>query len=415
MRTELPLAGTDWNTLKIQLEDFKSGDVNWRDGRLGVYVFHAGMDVMNVGKDAYHLYQTENALGSAAAFPSLKKMETEVVDMGLSLLNAPEGACGNMTSGGSESIFMAVMCARNEASARGVDVVGAELLIPYSAHPAFDKAAGYLGLQVTRIALQGDHRADVAAMAAAISERTIMLVGSAPCYPYGLVDPIDALSELALERKLWLHVDACVGGYFLPHARANGGAVPAFDFTLPGVRSISADLHKYGFTPKAASTIFHRSEAQRAHQIFKFKDWPAGSMSTQTAAGSKPGGAIAGAWAVLNYLGAAGYRDKAAMIVSAQQQLSEGVAAIDGVEMLHEQRLAVSLIGSSELNVIALWQGMKQRGWFTSVITDPLALHLMVQPFHLQVMDELLSDLAATVIEVKAGANRATGEAPKYS
>jgi glutamate/tyrosine decarboxylase-like PLP-dependent enzyme len=170
----MPSVGTDWKSLKAQLESFKAGDVNWKDGRLGVYVFHAGHDVMDVGKDAYHLYQTENGLGGGTAFPSLKKMESEVVAMGLGLLNGPDGACGDMTSGGSESIFMAVKSCRDQAKAQGKDVVGAELVIPYSAHPAFDKAAGFLGLVVNRIPLQDNHLADVKAMSDAITDRTIM-------------------------------------------------------------------------------------------------------------------------------------------------------------------------------------------------------------------------------------------------
>lgn len=415
MRTALPDKGRDWDTLKGEMEAFKTGDIDWKSGRLGVYVFHAGLDVMNVGKEAYQLYHTENALGSETAFPSLKKMETDVIDMGLSLLHGPEGACGNMTSGGSESIFMAVKTCRDQARSKGMDVVAAELIIPYSAHPAFDKAAGYLGLTITRVPLQENYLADVQAMKAAISDKTIMLVGSAPCYPYGLIDPIEELGALAQDEGLWLHVDSCVGGYFLPHARSVGVDVPAFDFEVPGVCSISADLHKYGFTPKAASTIFHRTEEQRAHQIFDFKGWPAGGMTTQTAAGSKAGGAIAGAWAVLNYLGVNGYEEKARMIVAAQDKLAQGLESIDGLYPLHESRYAISTIASAELNIFSIWQKMVDRGWFTSAIMEPVALHLMVQPFHVEVMDKFLKDLAEVAELVKRDADDSEAEKPRYN
>ncbi len=415
MRATLPDKGRDWDTLKGEMESFKSGDINWKSGRLGVYVFHAGMDVMNVGKQAYQLFHTENALGGGTAFPSLKKMETDVIDMGLNLLNAPEGACGNMTSGGSESIFMAVKTCRDQARSKGKDVVGAELVIPYSAHPAFDKAAGYLGLTVTRVPLQENHLADVSAMKAAISDQTIMLVGSAPCYPYGLIDPIVELGVLALAEGLWLHVDSCVGGYFLPHARNVGIDVPAFDFSVPGVCSISADLHKYGFTPKAASTIFHRTEEQRSHQIFDFKGWPAGGMTTQTAAGSKPGGAIAGAWAVLNYLGVNGYEEKARMIVNAQEKLSAGLESIAGLRPLHDCRYAISTITSDEINLFSVWQGMVDRGWFTSAIMEPVALQLMVQPFHIEVMDDFLKDLAEVTDHVRQDEDTIEVAKPRYN
>jgi glutamate/tyrosine decarboxylase-like PLP-dependent enzyme len=415
MRTALPDKGRDWNTLKGEMEAFKSGDIDWKSGRLGVYVFHAGLDVMNVGKEAYQLYQTENALGRETAFPSLKKMEDDVIDMGLTLLHGPEGACGNMTSGGSESIFMAVKTCRDQARSKGKDVVGAELIIPYSAHPAFDKAAGYLGLTINRVALQDNHLADVDAMKAAISVKTIMLVGSAPCYPYGLIDPISDLGVVAQEADLWLHVDSCVGGYFLPHARHVGVDVPAFDFEVPGVCSISADLHKYGFTPKAASTIFHRTEEQRSHQIFDFTGWPAGGMTTPTAAGSKAGGAIAGAWAVLNYLGVNGYQEKAQMIVRAQDQLAEGLESIDGLRPLHENTYPISTIASDDLNLFSVWKGMVDRGWFTSAIMEPVALQLMVQPFHLEVMDQFLKDLSEVAESVRQEGEGGETAKPRYS
>ncbi|MDK1024160.1 MAG: aminotransferase class V-fold PLP-dependent enzyme [Gammaproteobacteria bacterium] len=415
MRTALPDKGRDWDTLKGEMEAFKAGDIDWKSGRLGVYVFHAGMDVMNVGKEAYQLYHTENALGSETAFPSLKKMEADVIDMGLSLLQGPEGACGNMTSGGSESIFMAVKACRDQARSKGKDVVAAGLVIPYSAHPAFDKAAGYLGLTVTRVPLQENYLADVQAMQTAISDNTIMLVGSAPCYPYGLIDPIEELGVLAQDEGLWLHVDSCVGGYFLPHARSVGVDVPAFDFEVPGVCSISADLHKYGFTPKAASTIFHRTEEQRSHQIFDFNGWPAGGMTTQTAAGSKAGGAVAGAWAVLNYLGVDGYEEKARMIVNAQDKLAKGLETIDGLYPLLESRYAISTIASAELNIFSVWKRMVDRGWFTSAIMEPVALHLMVQPFHVEVMDEFLKDLSEVAELVRQDADNSEAEKPRYN
>ena len=263
----LPEQGRDWDSIRAQMVDFGQDDADWRNARTAVYVFHPGDDVLEVAKQAYALYQSENALGPAA-FPSLRRMESEVISMGLGLLHGPEGACGNMTSGGTESILMAVKTCRDQARARGMDTRGAEILCPRSTHLAFDKAAQYFDLETVRIPVANDLRADVAAMADAVNERTIMLVGSAPCFPFGLIDPIEALSELALERQLWLHVDACVGGYFAPFARMNGLPVPAFDFELEGVSSISADLHKYGYAAKGASTIFHRSEAQREFQLF---------------------------------------------------------------------------------------------------------------------------------------------------
>ena len=411
-RTRLPEKGTPWTDLETRMRAMGEGDVDWRSGRAAVYVFHAGEDVLDVGKQAYALYQSENGLGPAA-FPSLARMESDVIDMGLGLLQAPEGACGNLTSGGTESILMAVKTCRDQAAANGMDTADAELVVPWSAHLAFDKAAGYLGLEVKRVPVGADYRADVAAMAEAISDRTIMLVGSAPCFPYGLIDPIDALSDLALRRGLWLHVDACVGGYFNPFARMNGVDVEPFDFSLPGVSSISADLHKYGYTAKGASTIFHRSEAQREFQIFVCDTWPAGLMRTPTAAGTRPGGAIAAAWAVMNYLGEEGYRQKAADVVEARKRIEAAVAAIPELAVIGAPKLGLVAYGMADgcddFGIFDIWARLKGRGWFTGVVTEPPGIHLMLSPAHLRVVDEYVSDLQAVLEEVRKGA-RAEGE-----
>jgi glutamate/tyrosine decarboxylase-like PLP-dependent enzyme len=342
-------------------------------------------------------------------------MESEIIDMGLSLLNAPEGARGNLTSGGTESILMAVKTCRDQARAAGKDTDGAEIVMPRSAHPAFDKAAHYLGLRIVRVPVVDDLGADVEAMAAAAGPRTIMLVGSAPCFPYGVVDPIPALSDLALERDLWLHVDACVGGYFAPFARMNGVELPDWDFSVRGVRSISADLHKYGYAAKGASTIFHRSEAQWAHQIFTFDDWPAGGMMTPTYAGTRPGGAIAAAWAVLNYLGVEGYRDKVKAVTDTRARLMNAIQEMDGLRTYGDPRLGLFIYGSDELDPFAIWAKLKGKGWFTGLTTEPRAIHLMLSPAHAEVADQYLSDLAQAVAEVRGSGETAKDTQARYA
>ena len=413
-RPTLPEKGTDWTTLREQLVAKGSRDVDWRHARTAVYVFHAGDDVLAVAKDAYAMYQSENALGPMA-FPSLKEMEAEVVGMGLSLLHAPEGAAGSMTSGGTESILMAVKACRDEARSRGVDTNGANLVIPRSAHPAFDKAAHYLGLEIVRVPVAADLRADVAAMAAAIGPRTLMIVGSAPCFPYGLVDPIEALSDLAQERGVWLHVDACVGGYFAPFAKMNGVDVPAFDFAVPGVRSISADLHKYGYAAKGASTIFHRSEAQWQHQVFSFDQWPAGGMSTPTLAGTRPGGAIASAWAVLRYLGVEGYREKARLVCDTRAKLVAAIRAMDGMLVHGDPQLGLFAYGSTSYDPFAIWGGMMRRGWFSGLTTEPRGIHQMLSPAHAGVADEYLADLTACIEAVAKSGETAKDTQARYA
>ena len=412
----LPEHGRNWEAIRKEMLALGKDDADWRNGRTAVYVFHPGEDVLRVAKEAYALYQSENALGPAA-FPSLRQMESDVVSMGLGLLHGPEGATGNITSGGTESILMAVKTSRDQARARGVDTNGAEILVPRSAHLAFDKAAHYLGLKMVRVPVAQDLRADVRAMAAAITDRTLMLVGSAPCFPYGLIDPIEELSELAVKRDLWLHVDACVGGYFAPFARMNGVPVSPFDFELPGVASISADLHKYGYAAKGASTIFHRTAEQYAHQIFVCDDWPAGGMTTPTAAGTRPGGAVASAWAVMHYLGVDGYRAKVRRVTETRERLMQAIDAMPGLRTHGAPVLGLFTYGSDDPSVpiFAVWAELKKRGWFTGLVTEPRGIHLMLSPSHADVAETYLEDLADALAAVRAGAGAGGKTEARYS
>jgi len=391
MRTPLPQAGAPWAELKPRMVDYAQGDVRWRDGKTAVYVFNAGPDVEQVQKEAYALFQSENGLGPVA-FPSLKRMEAEVVGFGLSLLHGPDEAVGTVTSGGTDSITMAMKAARDYArKERGV-TGPLNIVLPRSAHPAFDKAAAVMEIEVRRIPLR-DFLADPQAMAEAADAATIMIVGSAPCFPYGLIDPIAALSELALARDLWLHVDACVGGYIAPFVRMNGGDIPPFDFELAGVRSMSADLHKYGYCAKGASTVFFRSAALQAFMVFDFKDWPGGRMVTPTLAGTRPGGAISAAWAVMNFLGVDGYRAKQGLVTGARERIEAGVTAL-GFQVLGSPKLGITAFHHPDVNAMAIWAKLRERGWFTSVATEPPALHLMLSPFHAEAADTYLADLA---------------------
>ena len=411
---EMPTDGRDWAELKREMIERGTGDAKWREGKTAVYVFNAGEDVAAVQKEAYTLYMSENGLGPLA-FPSLKQMEDEVIGMGLSLLHAPEDGAGTITSGGTDSITMAVKAARDHARAtRGVSAA-ANLVAPFSAHPAFDKAAHLMDIEVRKVPVGDNLLADVAAMADAIDEQTVMLVGSAPNFPYGLIDPIEALGRVAEARSLWLHVDACVGGYFAPFARMNGLPVAPFDFSVPGVRSISADLHKYGYTAKGASTLFHRSAAQREHQVFQFDAWPAGGMTTPTAAGTRPGGAIASAWAVLHYLGVEGYREKARLVTDTRAHLMTEIAAHPALRTFGDPQLGLFTYGSDELDIFAVWGRMAKRGWFTGLVTEPRGIHLMLSPVHAQVADEYLRDLRESVDDVAATGEDAAGVSARYS
>lgn len=239
----MPEKGSDWEDLKQEMIGRGAGDAKWREGKTAVYVFNAGEDVTRVQQEAYTMYMSENGLGPLA-FPSLKQMEDEVVGMGLALLHGDDRSTGAMTSGGTDSITMAVKAARDFASANKKTEGQPNIVAPWSVHPAFDKAAIMMNLEVRRVPVADNLLANVSAMSEAIDEDTIMLVGSAPSFPYGLIDPIEDLGSLAEQKDVWLHVDACVGGYIAPFVRMNGVDIPPFDFEVDNVKSISADLHK---------------------------------------------------------------------------------------------------------------------------------------------------------------------------
>ena len=408
---EMPSEGRDWPSLKTEMVARGGDDAKWRDGKTAVYVFNAGEDVAAVQKEAYTLYMSENGLGPLA-FPSLKQMEDEVVGMGLSLLHAPEDAKGTITSGGTDSITMAVKAARDFARHKKGLTGTANLVAPYSAHPAFDKAARLMDIEVRRVPVAEDLLADTAAMADAADEQTIMLVGSAPSFPYGLIDPIQALSKLALDQNLWLHVDACVGGYIAPFVRMNGGDIPPFDFELAGVSSMSADLHKYGYCAKGASTVLFRSAELHEQMVFDCSDWPGGRMITPTLAGTRPGGAISAAWAVMNFLGVTGYRKKHGQVTDAREAVAEGVRAL-GFEVLGSPQLGIIAFAHPEADVFTVYRNMYRKGWFTSLTTEPPALHLMLSPFHEEVVDQYLHDLKESLAE--AGSTKTEGFEARYS
>lgn len=395
--THLPENSRGWNDLAAELEQHRSKDADWRRGRTALFVFNAGEDVRQVGERAYLAYMAENALG-LRAFPSLSAMEAGIVAIAHELMHAPEGAGGYFTTGGTDSITMAVKACRDHAASRGMDTVGAEIVAPETAHPAFNKAAHLMNLRVVRVPVGADYKADPEAMAAAMGERTIMAVASAPCFPYGLVDPVPEVAAAAAERGVWCHVDACVGGYFLPFAEQVGVSVPEWDFRVPGVCSISADLHKYGYAPKGASTVLYRSQDLAAHQVFSFDVWPSGVMTTPTLHGTRPGGAIAGAWAVLQHLGYEGFRHAVRDVLAARAEIEAG-AAEAGFAPVGEPQLGLTALTHPSKDVMAIADAMAARGWVSSRTAVPPAIHLMLSPAHKQFAGDYVADLLAATAD----------------
>jgi glutamate/tyrosine decarboxylase-like PLP-dependent enzyme len=395
----LPAQGRPKEAVLAQMRAARDHDVRWRQGRAFSLVFHAGDDVSAVLQEAYTLFFAENGL-NPTAFPSLRRFETEVVAMTAGLLGGGAQTVGNMTSGGTESLLLAVKTARDWGRAtRGI--TAPEMVLPATAHPAFDKAAHYFGVRAVRVPVGADFRADVDAVRGAVTANTVLIVGSAPQYPHGVVDPIEGLAAVAAARDMLMHVDACVGGLMLPFVRRLGYPVPPFDLSVPGVTSISADLHKYGYAAKGASVLLYRDNAVRRHQLFAAMDWPGGIYASPAIAGTRPGGAIAAAWAVLNYLGEAGYLRLNGTVMEAVARLKAGIRAIPGLRVLGEPEMSVMALAGDGLDIYEVGDELTARGWYLDRQQFPPSLHLTVHHGHAAVVDEFLADLAAAAEAVR--------------
>jgi glutamate/tyrosine decarboxylase-like PLP-dependent enzyme len=377
------------------LDALRKDDGDAAGARLFSLVYPTRPDVLEVAKDAYTRFFSENAL-NPMTFPSLARLEAEIIDDALALLHAPAGACGSMTSGGSESLLLAVKTARDWARATRPEVREPEMLLPVTAHPALLKAAHLVGVRPVLVPTSAALVVDVAAARELMSERTILVVGSAPQYPHGVVDPIAELGALAAEHGVLCHIDACIGGFFLPWLAKLGRPVPAFDFAVPGVTSISADLHKYAYAAKGASVVLYRTRALRRHQFYVHADWPGGLFGSPGVLGTRPGGAIAAAWAVSRYLGEEGYVELARRAMDATERITRGVRAIDGLHVLGEPVMSLVAIGSSgRVDPYVIGDRLQERGWRIDRQHSPPSLHLTISPAHDAIADRFLSDLAA--------------------
>jgi len=307
---------------------------------------------------------------------------------------------GNMTSGGTESILCAVKAARDRGLEKNPGLKP-EMIVPLSAHPAFDKAANYFGVKIHHAPLRDDYRANVNEMKKLINENTILIVGSAPAYPHGVIDPVEELGKLALERNVLFHVDSCVGGYILPFVERLGYPVPKFDFRVPGVTSLSMDLHKYGYVTKGASVILFKDSDLRKMQYFVYTGWPGGIYASPTVIGSKGGGAIAAAWATLNYLGIEGYMNMAKAVMDAVQKIKERVSKMEGVHVISDPDASVLAITSYKHGIFDIGDELSLKGWHIDRQQNPASLHFTISYGNTPHIDALLSDLEAAVRKMK--------------
>jgi glutamate/tyrosine decarboxylase-like PLP-dependent enzyme len=395
----LPQKGLSREEVLKTLKSFKADDVKWHEGQLFGLIYEAGPEVEALVKEASALFLIENGL-SPMAFPSLVKMETEVVSNVISLSGGDDETVGSFTSGGTESIFMALKAARDWARHTYPQIEAPEMVVPVTAHPAWNKAAHYLDIKISMTPVKDDLRADVAAMQNAITKNTIILGGTAVTYPHGMVDPVEEIGALAEKKNLWLHVDACLGGLMLPFLKRLGHEIPPYDFSVPGVTSISADIHKYAYTPKGVSTVMYRNRDFRKFQIFAYADWPGGVYATPCLAGARPGGTTAAAWAVMHYLGAEGFMALAQKARAATEKLIEGINAIAQLYVLGDPDATVFAFGSDEINIYELSARMAGVGWHMEAQQLPPSLHMTVSPVHLSVADKFLDDLRRIAPEV---------------
>jgi len=401
--TSIPAAGAPADAILAALRARKDGDRDWRHGRLAVYFYWLDEELERVQQQAYLTYWTENNLGQRA-FPSLKSLEDEVIAMALSLLGGGARAGGTFTSGGSESIFLAMMAARNKArSQRGV--TRPNIVLPNSAHLTFDRASEALGIEVRRVPIGADLRADVAAMAAPMDRDTVALVGSAPNYPFGTFDPIADIAALASRHGAWMHVDACVGGFLAPYVRRLGHDVPAFELNVPGVTSMSADIHKHGMAPKGASLLLVADAADREWHKFESRAWQRGPYAAYTTQGTRPGGAVAAAWAAMHHLGDEGYLRCARLIMEAKAIMTAGIGAIPGLDILQPSDLGIFVWRAVDpaLDIGKVAAALDAEGWLVGRQQEPDGIHLHLNPIHREVAGEYVEAVARAVAAARGG------------
>ncbi len=413
---EFPERGIVWKVLEKELWEARAQDPDWSNEIMGGVTWpNPGGNVHLAAKEAAGIYFNAFLLGRYTQ-PSVNKVKDEVTRMAREMLGVPEDGHLTLTYGGTESNFLGVLAARNWAREALPKVKTPTIVAPYSAHPSFNKAAHYLGMEVVRVPCRDDYRADVDALAAAITDDTVMLVGSAPPYPHGLVDPIADIGALAAERGLWLHVDACVGGFLIPFLKKLGEAVPDYDLNVPGVRSLSADLHKFGFTPTGVSTISLRHGEDVRHHRFAFDDWPYGNYTVDVFPGSKSATMIAAAWAVMKHLGEEGYLKVARELLRTQARLVEGVEAIPGLRLLTRPEAGIVVYTSDELDIGAVAEGLVERGHAIGRVKQPPAIHHLMEPSEDdRFLDGYLASLAEVVEEVRAGKRTAKGVEQVYA
>jgi glutamate/tyrosine decarboxylase-like PLP-dependent enzyme len=409
----LPVKGIPAPQIVDELESLRVDDVDWRNGKVFSLAYYAGPQAIAVAEDAYRRFSGENAL-STDAFPSLRIMQQDVLSMVGPWLGADKDSAGFMTSGGTESILMVVKAARDQF-AQTKAVTTPNIVLPTSAHAAFEKACHYFGVESRRASVGADWRADLASIEGLIDDNTILLVASAPQYPQGVIDDVTGIAALASANGINCHVDACMGGVTLAYLDKLGLPIPAWNLRVPGVTSISVDLHKYGYTSKGASVVMYSSKSLRAHQGFFTDNWLGGMYASSGMLGTKSGGSIASAWAVLRHLGDDGYTELTQRARTATVQLADHIAAHKHLDLRAYPESTLICFGAtdpSQLNVFAVADELRTRGWYVDRQLPPESLHCTVNAIHHDKIDAFIVALDESVnAEI---ATRLSGEVGSY-
>lgn len=406
---DLPRIGRPVDDVLADLVTKRAADARWADGRTFGLVYDGGPSVHEVAERAASAYLHENALNTNA-FPSLASIQNEVVRWTGDLLHGPSTAAGFLTSGGTESIQCAVLAARERGRAeRGIEA--GTIVLSASAHAAFHKSAHLFGMPIVTVPVRDDWTADVDAMAAAVNDETVLVVGSAPQYPQGVVDPIAAISELAASVGAWCHVDACMGGFVLPFAEILGRETAPWDFRVDGVHSISADIHKLGYAPKGVSVIVHRSKELRRYQTWTFDGWLGGLYGSPNLQGTRSGAPMAAAWAVMQHLGSDGYVALTQKTLETADRMRAAVSATDGIKVVGDPKFHVFAMtsdpdSSDTIDVFALGEALAREGWYHDRQRPPDSLHSTVSAGNAKAVEQWVRDLAEAADEVRGSAAR---------
>jgi glutamate/tyrosine decarboxylase-like PLP-dependent enzyme len=411
---KLPQKGMPREQIVSLMNESRKIDADWKNARTWSLVYYAGEDILEVAKTAYNAFFSENAL-NPMAFQSLKKFENEAVAMTAGMLGGDKDTEGTLSSGGTESILLAVKTARDWARDKKPEIKEPEMVLPLTAHPAFEKAGHYFNVKPVHIPIDSQMRAQVDAAQKAVTKNTVLMVGSAACYPYGVIDPIEPMAKIARENNILFHTDSCLGGFMLPFLKKLGHKIPPFDLSVTGVTSISADIHKYGYAAKGASAVIYKNSELRKYQFYVYADWPGGVYPSPSMTGTRPGGAIAAAWAVMNYLGEEGYLRLADETMKVTQKLMEGINAIPGLKVMVKPDMSVFAFTSDRVNVYELGDLMESKGWNLDRLQMPPALHMIVTPNHKKIIEPFIADLEASVKQLLGkGKGDASGMAAVY-